>query len=185
MVESNMKSCVQEPSGYLHKTPVDYGKTADSLDDKLQKGIQFVQISIRTTMQYPLNEIDNNNLNNLQTDYSIQNKLQQIEAEHHKVLIENNLKKTQQKNGFIKLKNTSAKKIRRRLRNRTEISEAVRIKRRLAANARERRRMTSLNLAFDRLRSVLPQLKNEEKLSKYDSLQMAQTYIMTLCEMLT
>lgn len=72
---------------------------------------------------------------------------------------------------------------RRRTRVR-EVSEAVRKKRRLAANARERRRMDSLNLAFDRLRSVLPQLRNQEKLSKYDSLQMAQTYISTLCEML-
>lgn len=72
----------------------------------------------------------------------------------------------------------------RRLRNRGQVSEAVRRKRRLAANARERRRMDSLNLAFDRLRSVLPQLRNHEKLSKYDSLQMAQTYITTLCDML-
>ncbi|KAF2365765.1 Myc-type basic helix-loop-helix (bHLH) domain [Trinorchestia longiramus] len=72
----------------------------------------------------------------------------------------------------------------RRQRRRCEVSEAVRRKRRLAANARERRRMDSLNLAFDRLRSVLPQLNNQEKLSKYDSLQMAQTYIATLCEML-
>ena len=73
---------------------------------------------------------------------------------------------------------------RRRLRNRNNVPEVVRRKRRLAANARERRRMDSLNLAFDRLRSVLPQLSNEEKLSKFDSLQMAQTYISTLCEML-
>jgi len=73
----------------------------------------------------------------------------------------------------------------RRIRNRSNVPEAIRRKRRLAANARERRRMDSLNLAFDRLRSVLPQLSNEEKLSKYDSLQMAQTYIATLCEMLT
>ena len=72
----------------------------------------------------------------------------------------------------------------RRQRRRTDVSEAVKRKRRLAANARERRRMDSLNLAFDRLRAVLPQLNNEEKLSKYDSLQMAQTYIATLCEML-
>lgn len=71
-----------------------------------------------------------------------------------------------------------------RHRRRNQVSEAVRRKRRLAANARERRRMDSLNLAFDRLRSVLPQLQNHEKLSKYDSLQMAQTYITTLCEML-
>ena len=72
----------------------------------------------------------------------------------------------------------------RRQRRRNDVSEAVRRKRRLAANARERRRMDSLNSAFDRLRSVLPQLRNDEKLSKYDSLQMAQTYIATLCEML-
>lgn len=71
-----------------------------------------------------------------------------------------------------------------RQRRRNQVSEVVRRKRRLAANARERRRMDSLNLAFDRLRSVLPQLQNHEKLSKYDSLQMAQTYITTLCEML-
>ena len=73
---------------------------------------------------------------------------------------------------------------RRRVRHRTDVSDAVRRRRRLAANARERRRMTSLNLAFDRLRAVLPQLRNQETLSKHDSLQMAQTYIATLCEML-
>ena len=67
----------------------------------------------------------------------------------------------------------------------SHVPETVKRLRRLAANARERRRMDSLNSAFDRLRSVLPQLRNEEKLSKYDSLQMAQTYIATLCEMLT
>ncbi|KAK5865006.1 hypothetical protein PBY51_016202 [Eleginops maclovinus] len=57
--------------------------------------------------------------------------------------------------------------------------------RRVAANARERRRMNGLNQAFDELRSVIPSLENERKLSKYDTLQMAQIYINELSELLT
>ena len=57
-------------------------------------------------------------------------------------------------------------------------------KRRLAANQRERRRMNNLNLAFDRLRDVVPSLGNDRKLSKYETLQMAQTYIQALNELL-
>lgn len=64
------------------------------------------------------------------------------------------------------------------------LSPIVRRKRRLAANARERRRMHNLNLAFDRLRQYLPQLGNDQKLSKHETLQMAQTYIMELHELL-
>ncbi|XP_013861549.1 protein atonal homolog 1b [Austrofundulus limnaeus] len=56
--------------------------------------------------------------------------------------------------------------------------------RRVAANARERRRMHGLNKAFDELRSVIPSLENEKKLSKYDTLQMAQIYITELSELL-
>ncbi|XP_001842623.2 protein atonal [Culex quinquefasciatus] len=58
-------------------------------------------------------------------------------------------------------------------------------KRRLAANARERRRMNSLNDAFDRLRDVVPSLGSDRKLSKFETLQMAQTYIAALNELLT
>uniref|UniRef100_T1INY9 BHLH domain-containing protein n=1 Tax=Strigamia maritima TaxID=126957 RepID=T1INY9_STRMM len=57
-------------------------------------------------------------------------------------------------------------------------------KRRLAANARERRRMNSLNVAFDKLRDVVPSLGNDRKLSKYETLQMAQSYIAALLELL-
>lgn len=57
-------------------------------------------------------------------------------------------------------------------------------RRRLAANARERRRMNSLNDAFDKLRDVVPSLGNDRKLSKYETLQMAQTYIGALNELL-
>ncbi|KAK4305060.1 hypothetical protein Pmani_023025 [Petrolisthes manimaculis] len=57
-------------------------------------------------------------------------------------------------------------------------------KRRLAANARERRRMNGLNIAFDRLREHIPALSGDQKLSKFETLQMAQTYITALVELL-
>lgn len=76
-----------------------------------------------------------------------------------------------------------------RVRKRTVVrdrpaSPTVLKKRRLAANARERRRMNGLNEAFDRLRQVIPNLDAEQKLSKFETLQMAQTYIAALRELL-
>ncbi|TDG97671.1 hypothetical protein EPR50_G00210370 [Perca flavescens] len=62
--------------------------------------------------------------------------------------------------------------------------ERAQKRRRLAANARERRRMLGLNVAFDRLRSVIPNLESDKKLSKSETLQMAQIYIATLSELL-
>ncbi len=64
------------------------------------------------------------------------------------------------------------------------VTKEVQRKRRLAANARERRRMDSLNVAFDRLRQVVPSLSNDRQLSKYETLQMAQSYISALTELL-
>ncbi|XP_065339605.1 protein atonal-like [Cloeon dipterum] len=64
------------------------------------------------------------------------------------------------------------------------VSPVVMKKRRLAANARERRRMLNLNNAFDRLRTVLPSLGNDRQLSKYETLQMAQSYINALYELI-
>ncbi len=63
-------------------------------------------------------------------------------------------------------------------------TKEVQKKRRTAANARERRRMHSLNLAFDNLRAVVPGLTNGAKLSKYETLQMAQSYIQALADLL-
>ncbi|KAI9577431.1 hypothetical protein GQX74_013674 [Glossina fuscipes] len=57
-------------------------------------------------------------------------------------------------------------------------------RRRQAANARERKRMNGLNEAFDRLRQVVPTPAMDQKLSKFETLQMAQTYIMALGDML-
>lgn len=65
-----------------------------------------------------------------------------------------------------------------------QVSPVVKRKRRLAANARERRRMQSLNQAFDRLRQYLPCLGNDRQLSKHETLQMAQTYISALGDLL-
>ncbi|XP_042856570.1 protein atonal-like [Penaeus japonicus] len=61
-------------------------------------------------------------------------------------------------------------------------SELLRRRRRQAANARERKRMTSLNVAFDRLRATLPRASH--RLSKHDTLQMALSYIAELCHLL-
>lgn len=71
----------------------------------------------------------------------------------------------------------------RRRRHKPLGKEIVRT-RRVAANARERRRMHGLNDAFDRLREVIPCLGSDRKLSKFETLQMAQTYIAALQELL-
>ncbi|XP_008320361.1 transcription factor atoh7 [Cynoglossus semilaevis] len=59
------------------------------------------------------------------------------------------------------------------------------VRRRMAANARERKRMQGLNTAFDRLRKVVPQWGQDKKLSKYETLQMALSYIVALNRILT
>lgn len=69
-------------------------------------------------------------------------------------------------------------------RGKSKVSPLIMRKRRLAANARERRRMQNLNQAFDRLRTYLPSLGNDRQLSKYETLQMAQTYITALYDLL-
>jgi len=74
-------------------------------------------------------------------------------------------------------------KMKRRCSNKL-VSPVVMKKRRLAANARERRRMQNLNKAFDRLRTHLPSLGNDRQLSKFETLQMAQTYITALNDLL-
>ncbi|XP_063050632.1 protein atonal homolog 1a [Engraulis encrasicolus] len=63
-------------------------------------------------------------------------------------------------------------------------ANGVQKQRRVAANARERRRMHGLNHAFDELRSVIPAFDNDKKLSKYETLQMAQIYINALSDLL-
>ncbi|XP_058448890.1 basic helix-loop-helix transcription factor amos-like [Malaya genurostris] len=66
----------------------------------------------------------------------------------------------------------------------TAVPTVIKRKRRLAANARERKRMRGLNEAFDRLREHLPSLGNDRQFSKHETLQMAQNYIMALCDLL-
>ena len=71
-----------------------------------------------------------------------------------------------------------------RRRNQNPPAQEVIKKRRTAANARERRRMHGLNDAFEKLREVVPCLGSDKKLSKFETLQMAQTYISALQELL-
>lgn len=56
--------------------------------------------------------------------------------------------------------------------------------RRLIANERERKRMHGLNVAFENLRSVLPSLGSNKQFSKYETLQMAKSYIAALRDIL-
>lgn len=68
--------------------------------------------------------------------------------------------------------------------NSSRVTPEVMKKRRLAANARERRRMNNLNDAYEKLRDVLPNFGPDKKLSKFETLQMAQTYMNELKEIL-
>lgn len=72
----------------------------------------------------------------------------------------------------------------RKQRRTKQVPPQIKKKRRLAANARERKRMQSLNDAFDRLRQHLPSLGDDRQFSKHETLQMAQSYISALCELL-
>ncbi|NXJ31128.1 NGN1 protein, partial [Dicrurus megarhynchus] len=56
--------------------------------------------------------------------------------------------------------------------------------RRSKANARERRRMHNLNEALETLRRTLPQFPDEPKLTKIETLRMANNYIYTLRKIL-
>ena len=83
--------------------------------------------------------------------------------------------------GNSRARSSSAKRSRKAPKT---LTKDIMKKRRIAANARERRRMNGLNDAFDRLREVIPAFTNDQKLSKYETLQMAQTYIVALAELL-
>ena len=60
----------------------------------------------------------------------------------------------------------------------------VQKKRRKAANARERCRMKKINTAFNELRQKVPSYNESDRLSKYDTLLMAQQYICALQDLL-
>jgi len=56
---------------------------------------------------------------------------------------------------------------------------------RQAANIRERRRMCSLNTAFDRLRRRVPAFPHEKRLSRIQTLRLAITYISFMTELIS
>ena len=63
-------------------------------------------------------------------------------------------------------------------------TQSVMKHRRNMANARERRRMNGLNDAFERLREVVPNVNSEQKMSKIETLLVAQTYIKALAKLM-
>ncbi len=69
-------------------------------------------------------------------------------------------------------------KRRRRMRSEADMQQL-----RQAANVRERRRMQSINDAFEGLRSHIPTLPYEKRLSKVDTLRLAIGYINFLAEL--
>ena len=94
-----------------------------------------------------------------------------------------NMEKVKTANGSTKIlsKRKSSINVGKRMKSSTSIGNAEK-SRRVAANARERRRMNGLNSAFDRLRTVLPSsmFQQQRRFSKYETLQMAQSYIAAL-----
>uniref|UniRef100_A0A8C8RVQ4 Pancreas transcription factor 1 subunit alpha n=1 Tax=Pelusios castaneus TaxID=367368 RepID=A0A8C8RVQ4_9SAUR len=77
-----------------------------------------------------------------------------------------------------RLKALGSAKRRRRVRSEAELQQL-----RQAANVRERRRMQSINDAFEGLRSHIPTLPYEKRLSKVDTLRLAIGYINFLSEL--
>lgn len=115
-------------------------------------------------------EFSNENL------YAINNKSDYEEKVKEETTASSTTKKRGRGRGRRKGLNVSGKTV--------PASPTVLKKRRLAANARERKRMNGLNEAFDKLREVVPAVHEEHKLSKFETLQMAQSYIRALCELL-
>ncbi|CDW51962.1 HLH domain containing protein [Trichuris trichiura] len=79
--------------------------------------------------------------------------------------------------------NHSARQVRRAKKRSSNVE--VQLRQRHAANLRERRRMQSINEAFDGLRHRIPTLPYEKRLSKVDTLKLAIGYIRFLQEVLT
>jgi len=75
-------------------------------------------------------------------------------------------------------------KVHRKQHGGDDVIKMAAVERRLVANARERRRMMMMNEAFDQLRAVVPLVTSGRKLSKYDTLQLAQSYISALDQLL-
>ncbi|KAI5641410.1 helix-loop-helix DNA-binding domain-containing protein [Phthorimaea operculella] len=73
----------------------------------------------------------------------------------------------------------------RRLHKRRSRCPQQQIQQRQAANLRERRRMQSINDAFEGLRAHIPTLPYEKRLSKVDTLKLAIGYISFLGELVS
>lgn len=73
----------------------------------------------------------------------------------------------------------------RRIHKRRSRCPQQQIQQRQAANLRERRRMQSINDAFEGLRAHIPTLPYEKRLSKVDTLKLAIGYISFLGELVS
>ncbi|KAL1517459.1 hypothetical protein ABEB36_001222 [Hypothenemus hampei] len=142
-------------------------------------GFIKVEDAINMTPPPPCDVYDNNTYDSLLSSSSIVS--QTSYGNFNFFTLDGDDDGNKQKNFNIEGKMKKQKK--RSLKDRADSPTVIK-KRRLAANARERRRMNGLNEAFDRLRNVIPSLDAEHKLSKFETLQMAQSYIAALKELL-
>lgn len=67
---------------------------------------------------------------------------------------------------------------------RTKRRRIITVVQRQAANVRERKRMFSLNEAFDELRRKVPTFAYEKRLSRIETLRLATVYICFMTELL-
>ncbi|XP_071540375.1 pancreas transcription factor 1 subunit alpha-like [Panulirus ornatus] len=72
----------------------------------------------------------------------------------------------------------------RESRRRRRMCPLAQVRQRQAANMRERRRMASINDAFEGLRAHIPTMPYEKRLSKVDTLRLAIGYITFLSDMI-
>ena len=170
---------------------MDFQTSADSMSDSNHSsndyGLELSETNL-TTSTYELEHFYNTYQHSTNAKYSYTTTASHITFANNKSFCnptysaKSVLKRLQP---CIKLNNSSTLSSIKCSTTNTTCSQEVLRKRRLAANARERRRMNSLNDAFDKLRDVVPSLGNDRRLSKYETLQMAQAYIGDLIKLLT
>ncbi|VDM29488.1 unnamed protein product [Toxocara canis] len=93
------------------------------------------------------------------------------------------MKGTAEKKSGTKAVKREKRKYRCRVRSPETVIRSKKI-RRTKANERERRRMHSLNEALEELRRTLPHIPDEPKLTKIETLRLANNYIFALAQIL-
>ncbi|KAI6205257.1 BHLH domain-containing protein [Aphelenchoides besseyi] len=181
-VSCNSRVDKQLSSGSSTNSWTNYSASTSFPDQTLMPSVPYAmwsnQMAPMTQTPCPVNEIGYQVHESVESKYSpeLQHRLHNFSSQHSSLdlkvrpfLQQNTQYSRPRKNGARRYKTPSPQLLRSR---------------REAANARERKRMNSLNSAFDQLRTVLPTTDQGRRLSKYETLQMAQHYIDVLNHLL-